>query len=67
MESAHLQGREGGLTMGILVREKPKGSGRWWVLINHKDRRASKAIKKRLEAVLRAKLVEAERAFRMEV
>ncbi|MGB5197347.1 MAG: hypothetical protein WBN64_09800 [Candidatus Deferrimicrobium sp.] len=53
--------------MGILVREKPKGSGRWRVSINHKNRRAAKAIKKRLEAVLRAKLVEAERAIRKEV
>jgi hypothetical protein len=50
--------------MGILVREKPKGSGRWSVSINHKNRRAAKVIQKRLLTVLRAKFVEAERAFR---
>jgi hypothetical protein len=50
--------------MGVLVREKPKGSGRWWVFINHKNRWAAKAIRKRLLTVLRAKFVEAGRTFR---
>jgi hypothetical protein len=50
--------------MGILVREKPKGSGRWWVSINHKNRRSAKALQKRLLTVLRAKFVKAERTFR---
>jgi hypothetical protein len=52
--------------MGILVREKPKGSGRWSVSINHKNRRAAKAIRKRLLTVFRATFVEAERSFRKE-
>jgi hypothetical protein len=44
------------MTMGVLVREKPKGSGRWWVLINHKNRRAAKAIRKRLRRALRGEV-----------
>ena len=30
--------------MGIQVREKVKGSGQWWVFLNHDGRRKSKLI-----------------------
>jgi len=30
--------------MGVKVREKPKGSGEWWVFINHQGRRKAKKI-----------------------
>ena len=30
--------------MGVQVREKPKGSGVWWVFINHQGKRRSKKI-----------------------
>jgi hypothetical protein len=30
--------------MGVRVREKPKGSGIYWIFINHKGRRKSKKI-----------------------
>ena len=32
--------------MGVKVREKPKGSGTWWLFINHHGRRKSKKIGK---------------------
>ena len=28
--------------MAVIVREKVKGSGEWWIFINHKGRRRSK-------------------------
>ena len=28
-----------GGTMGVKIREKPKGSGVWWVFINHRNNR----------------------------
>jgi integrase len=45
--------------MGVRVREKVKGSGEWWVFVNHKgtrasqkigDKRTANAVKKKLEA-----------------
>ena len=30
--------------MAVIVREKKKGSGEWWIFINHKGRRRSKKI-----------------------
>lgn len=30
--------------MGVKVREKPKGSGTWWIFINHQGKRKSKRI-----------------------
>jgi len=30
--------------MGVKVRENPKGSGEWWIFINHKGKRRSKKI-----------------------
>lgn len=30
--------------MGVKVREKPKGSGVWWIFINHHGRRKSKKV-----------------------
>ena len=30
--------------MGVKVREKIKGSGEWWIFINHKGRRKAKKI-----------------------
>jgi integrase len=32
--------------MGVKVREKPKGSGNWWIFINHQGKRKSKKIGK---------------------
>ena len=28
--------------MGVKVREKPKGSGNWWIFINHHGKRMSR-------------------------
>ncbi len=30
--------------MGVKVREKPKGSGVWWIFIDHRGRRKAKKI-----------------------
>lgn len=30
--------------MGVKVREKPRGSGEWWLFIDHQGRRKSKKI-----------------------
>lgn len=30
--------------MGVIVREKKKGSGEWWVFINHKGKRRSQKV-----------------------
>ena len=30
--------------MGVTIREKPQGSGIWWLFINHHGRRKSKKI-----------------------
>ena len=30
--------------MAVIVREKKKGSGEWWVFINHKGKRRSKKV-----------------------
>jgi len=47
--------------MGVIVREKVKGSGEWWVFINHQgrrrskkigDKRAANAVKRKVEARL---------------
>lgn len=32
--------------MAVRVREKPKGSGEWWIFINHRGNRKSKKIDK---------------------
>jgi integrase len=33
-----------GMIMGVKVREKPKGSGEWWIVIDHKGKRKSKKV-----------------------
>jgi len=30
--------------MGVKIREKEKGSGTWWVFINHKGKRSSRQV-----------------------
>jgi integrase len=30
--------------MGVRVREKPKGSGVWWLFINHQGRRKARRV-----------------------
>lgn len=30
--------------MGVRVREKPKGSGVWWVFVNHQHRRKARKV-----------------------
>jgi integrase len=32
--------------MGVKVRERPKGSGEWWIYIDHQGRRKAKKIGK---------------------
>jgi hypothetical protein len=34
----------GGTDMGVTVREKIKGSGEWWIFINHRGKRKAKKI-----------------------
>jgi integrase len=47
--------------MGVNVREKPKGSGYWWVFINHKGKRKAKKIGKDKKTALEvAKKIEAK-------
>jgi len=47
--------------MGVKVREKPKGSGIWWVFINHQGRRKAKQIgKDKKVALAMAKKIEAK-------
>jgi len=46
--------------MGVKVREKPKGSGIWWVFINHKTKRGSKKVgRDKKIALAMAKKIEA--------
>ena len=47
--------------MGVTVREKKKGSGVWWLFINHQGKRTSRKVGKRKDAesaaaIIRAKL-----------
>ena len=46
--------------MGVKVREKTKGSGNWWIFINHKGKRGSKKIgRDKKVALAMAKRIEA--------
>ena len=44
--------------MSVKVREKDKGSGVWWLFINHNGQRRSKRIGNKAEAVKLAKIIE---------
>jgi len=46
--------------MGVKVREKPKGSGEWWIFINHRGKRKSKKIGSRKLAMQVAEKVSAK-------
>jgi integrase len=46
--------------MGVQIREKPPGSGVWWVFINHHGRRKSKKVGDRVTAIAVAKKIEAK-------
>jgi integrase len=46
--------------MGVKVREKVKGSGEWWVFINHQGKRKSKKVGPKDEALQVKKELEAE-------
>lgn len=48
--------------MAVIVREKKKGSGQWWVFINHKGRRRSKKVGNKKAANKVAREVEARLA-----
>lgn len=48
--------------MGVTVREKTKGSGEWWVFINHHGRRQSKKIGARKTALIAAEGIRAQLA-----
>lgn len=54
--------------MGVTIREKPKGSGVWWVFINEKGERQAKRIGSKTAAVKVQKEIEVElarEAFRL--
>ena len=63
--STNLMEKKGGKIMGVKVREKPKGSGVYWIFINHggtrkskkigKDKRLANDVAKKLEAKLTLK------------
>ena len=36
--------KERRVEMGVKVREKVKGSGEWWIFINHQGKRRSKKV-----------------------
>jgi len=46
--------------MGVKVRERPKGSGVWWVVIDHKKKRKSKRIGTKEAALTAKKKIEAK-------
>ena len=46
--------------MGVKIREKVKGSGVFWVFINHKNRRTSKKVGRRQNASKVAEQIEAQ-------
>jgi integrase len=46
--------------MGVKVREKPKGSGVWWIFINYRGRRRSKKVGDEATALEVARKVEAK-------
>ncbi len=48
--------------MGVTVREKPKGSGVWWVFINEKGQRQAKRIGSKTAATKVQKEIEVELA-----
>jgi len=48
--------------MAVIVREKVKGSGEWWVFINHNKKRKSKKIGSKKAANNVAKEIEARLA-----
>ena len=45
--------------MAVIVKEKIKGSGEWWVFINHKGKRRSKKIGSKKAAIAVKREVEA--------
>ncbi len=49
--------------MGVKIREKPKGSGVWWIFINHQGKRKSKRIGDKRTAKEVAKKIEAKLAL----
>jgi len=50
--------------MGVVVREKPIGSGTWWVFINHRGRRKSKRVGSEKAAIEAAQKIEAKLTLR---
>ena len=44
--------------MGVKVREKPKGSGGWWIFIDHEGKRKSKKVGSEDAAMEVAKKIE---------
>jgi integrase len=46
--------------MGVKVRERPKGSGVWWIFIDHKGKRKAKRVGSEEAARKAAKLIEAK-------
>jgi integrase len=46
--------------MGVKVRERPKGSGEWWIFIDHKGKRKAKKVGSAEAALKAAKLIEAK-------
>ena len=46
--------------MAVKVKERPKGSGIWWIFINHKGKRKAKKIGKKRTAVEAAEKIDAQ-------
>jgi integrase len=46
--------------MGLKVREKPQGSGVWWIFIDHQGKRKAKKVGDKRTAVAAAKKIEAK-------
>ena len=49
--------------MGVKVRERPKGSGSWWVFIDYQNRRKAVKVGGKREAQARAKEIETALLF----
>ncbi len=46
--------------MGVKVKERPKGSGVWWIFMNHQGRRRARKVGDKKEAIKIAKQLEAK-------
>jgi len=54
------QGKKVRVFMGVRVRERPPGSGRWWVFVTHHGKRKAKSVGDRKTALEVARKIEAK-------